>query len=153
MHQPPTIDSLISAQKELLAFAYNSAAAYTNLILGAGYVGYFATWAFLKDRLTPLTELWSALLVLVSLLSFILFEVYKSFYVSQSLLSLQRAVQDPAHFLQRVQEYERDRQARDIRMGRIWATTFWFCLLTGFAGGLIFISAVVHAIFLRYQGS
>ena len=153
MNQPPTIDSLIAAQKEILAFAYNSAAAYTNVILGAGYVGYFATWAFLRDRLTPLTELWSALLVLASLLSFILFEVYKSFYLSQSLLSLQRAVQDPAHFMQRIQEYERDRQARDIRMGRIWASTFWFCLSTGVVESLIFIAAVVHAIVLRYQAS
>lgn len=144
------IDSVIAANKELLAYAFNSAAAYTNIVLGAGYAGYFATWAFMKDRLTPLTSLWAALLVLLSLLSFILFEVYKTFYISQSLLSLQNVVKDPSHFVQHIQEFEKDKQARDLRMGKIWVRTFLFTLLTAVMGGLTLISAIVHGLLLSY---
>jgi hypothetical protein len=91
--------------------------------------------------------------MLVSLLSFILFEVYKSFFVSKSVLSLHRAIADLAHFVQRLQDYELERQRRDLQMAKVRASTFWFTLLTGLAAGLALISVVVHGIFLRYAGS
>ena len=54
---------LLDAQKELLSAAFSRANAYTNLILGAGYAGFFAVWAFTKDHLTPPQLFWSALFV------------------------------------------------------------------------------------------
>ncbi|HEV7607227.1 MAG TPA: hypothetical protein VGO61_07810 [Steroidobacteraceae bacterium] len=153
MTTPPQIDSAIAAQKEILAFSYNSAAAYTNVILGAGYVGYFATWTFIHDRLTPSTELWTALLVLISLLSFICFEVYKSFYISQSLQSLHRVVSDPTHFIRRANEYNKTMQALTIQMFSVWRWAFWITLSTGIAGAGVLISAVVHGLFLHYAAS
>ncbi len=150
MTTSPQSDSVIAAQKELLAFSYNSAAAYTNLILGAGYVGYFAAWTFVHDRLTPVTELWTALLVLLSLLSFICFEVYKSFYISRSLQSLHLVVSDPAHFVRRVDEYDKSMQALTIQMFTIWRWAFWITLTTGIAGAGVLISAIVHGLVLHY---
>ncbi len=150
---PPTIESVLDAQKAILAFSYNSAAAYNNVVLGAGYVGYFATWAFMHDRLTPTTELWTALLVILSLLSFILFEVYKSYYVSQQLRGLYAIVADPDHFLQRLLDFEKTRQAIDIRMFKIWAWAFWITLITGLCGSGVLISAIVHGLFLHYLAS
>jgi hypothetical protein len=153
MTVPHPVDSLVAAHKEILAFSYNSAAAYTNVILGAGYVGYFATWSFVHDRLTPLTELWTALLVLVSLLSFICFEVYKSFYISQSLEALHVVVSDPAHIVQRTAEYEKKMESLSIQMFTTWRWAFWITLTTGIAGASVLISAVVHGLFLHYLGS
>jgi hypothetical protein len=126
----PQQQELLDAQKELLASSFNQAMAYTNVILGAGYAGFFATWAFTRDKLSPRETLWSAFLLTVSLLSFVLFEVYRSFYTSRQLLGLSRAVNDPANIAQRLLEWQRERHSVEIRFGRIWATTFWITLLT-----------------------
>jgi hypothetical protein len=140
----------LDAQKELLASAYSSAAAYTNIILGAGYAGFFATWAFMRERLTPATELWAALLVLVSLLSFILFEVYKSFYISRSLLSLERAVGNTDNFSALLAMHKVEAQRLALQFGSVWLRSFWFILLTGVGGGVVLICAVIHGLLLHY---
>ncbi len=143
---------LLEANKELLSHAYDRGMAYTNLILGAGYAGFFTTWSFTKDRLSERQTLWSALLVSLSLISFVVFEVYKTFYLSQSLLGLTRAVQDPANINRLIEEWQRDARSAQIRFGRIWATTFWFTLLTGLLGGAILIYSFVRALFQSYFG-
>jgi hypothetical protein len=142
--------NLLDAQKELLSSSFSRASAYTNLILGAGYAGFFAVWAFTRDQLTPPQVLWSALLVTVSLLSFVVFEVYKNFYLSRALLSLARAVADEANFAVRILEWKRDQQAREIRFGRIWASAFWLTLLFGFGGGLVLVYAFVRGLLRWY---
>lgn len=137
---------LLETQKELLSSAYSQAQAYTNVILGAGYAGFFAAWGFTRDQLTPTQVLWSALLVTLSLLSFVLFEVYKSFYTSQALLGLSRTVQDPSQFAQLLEKWKLERRSAEIRFGRIWASTFWITLLSGLAGGLVLIYSFVSSL-------
>jgi len=146
----PQQQQVLDAQKELLSFGFNRAMAYTNLILGAGYAGFFATWTFTRDQLSARGTLWSALLVTLSLLSFVLFEVYKSFHISRTLVGLSRAVADPVNLAQRLLDWQRERYSVEIRFGRIWAATFWFTLLTGLAGGSILIVAFVRALIRSY---
>ena len=43
---------LIDAQKEIISFSYSQGMAYANLIIGAGYAGFFATWAFTRRLLS-----------------------------------------------------------------------------------------------------
>lgn len=142
---------LLEAQKELLSSAYSQAQAYTNLILGAGYAGFFAAWGFTRDQLSPPQILWSALLVTLSLLSFVLFEVYKSFYTSQALLGLSHTVQNPAQFPQLLEKWKADRRSADIRFGRIWAGTFWVTLLSGLGGGIVLIYGFVASLINLYS--
>jgi hypothetical protein len=141
---------LLEAQKELLSAAYSQAQAYTSLILGAGYAGFFAAWGFTRDQLSAPQILWSALLVTLSLMSFVLFEVYKSFYVSRALLALGRTVQDPAQFPQLLENWKAERRDADIRFGRIWAGSFWVTLPSGLGGGLILIYGFVSSLIKLY---
>jgi hypothetical protein len=141
--QSPGAQELLDAQKELLSASFSRANAYTNLILGAGYAGFFAVWAFTRDQLSPPQVLWSALLVTLSLLSFVCFEVYKNFYISHALLGLARAVQDEEHFAVRILEWKQDQQVRELRFGKIWASVFWLTLLSGLGGGLILVYAFI----------
>jgi len=141
---------LLDANKELLAHAYDRGMAYTNLILGAGYAGFFATWTFTRDRLTDRQTLWSALLVSLSLISFVLFEVYKTFFVSRTLLALSRAVQNPTEVVRRLAEWQQIVEASQIRFGRIWAYTFPFTLFTGLAGIGILVYAFICALLKSY---
>jgi len=58
---------ILEAQKELLAHTFSQAQAYTNVILVAGYAGFFAIWSFIKPELTKATVFWSGLLISLSL--------------------------------------------------------------------------------------
>ena len=148
--QPLVNQQLLDAQKELLSAMYSRANAYTNLILGAGYGGFFAIWAFTRDQLTAPQVLWSALLVLLSLLTFVAFEVYKNFHISRALLSLNRAVEDEEHFAARILEWKRDQHEREIKFGQIWARAFWFTLVSGFGGGLVLVYAFIRELVRWY---
>jgi hypothetical protein len=140
----------VELQKEVLSASFNQAQAYTNIVLGAGYAGFFAVWAFTREQLTAPQALWSALLVAISLLSFVLFEVYKARYVSRLLLTLSNTLNDETRFLPALAEWKRQQQAHDLRFGVIWAKTFWFALSTGVAGGLILLYAFVQALLRWY---
>ena len=148
--QPFVNKQLLDAQKELLSAAFSQARAYTNLILGAGYGGFFAVWAFMRGQLTAPQVLWSALLVTLSLISFVAFEVYSSFYNSRALLNLARAVEDEAHFATRILEWKRDQQRRNIRFGKIWGSVFAVTFLTGFSGGLVLLYAFIRGLVRWY---
>ena len=105
---------------------------------------------FYADQLTAPQVLWSALLVLLSLLTFVAFEVYKNFYISRALLGLNRAVEDEADFAARILEWKRDQHGREIRFGQIGARAFWFTLISGFGGGLVLMYAFIRELVRWY---
>jgi hypothetical protein len=144
----------VEAQKEVLAGIYSQAMAYTNLVIGAGYVAFFATWAFTRSFLTPRQILWSALLMTISVLAFVAFEVYKSFFISLSVLKLDKATHavNDASFVKAIQEYERDQRTRQIVAGRVWIVAFAVCVVTGFGAGLVLLYAFVENLLWDYRG-
>jgi len=148
---PVIVDrELLSAQKELLAHAFGQAQAYTNVVLAAGYAGFFAIWSFLKPELSKVQIFWSALLVSVSLATFILWEVYQVSYRSRSLLSLARAVDDPARFHEHMLKYRQSEQDRLIELKRLWVGTYAVTVLTGFAGVGVLLWAFVQTLWRHY---
>lgn len=141
---------LLEAQKELLSSSYSKAGAYTNMVLGLGYAGFFGLWALTKEYLTNIQVLWSALLMAISLLIFILFEVYKNFHISQSLLGLESAVSDPQNFRQKISRWKSESHVKTIRFGKIWSSVFWATVATGMGGALILIYAFIVNLFKLY---
>lgn len=83
---------IIEAQTKVVTASCNSAAAYTNLIMLGGYAGYFGLWQLTREHLSKTQALWVALLILISLLTFIAFEVIKIF------LSRERYSRRPRYF-------------------------------------------------------
>ena len=150
LQQSPAQQQLLDAQKELLSAAFSQANAYTNLILGAGYAGFFAAWAFTKDRLTVTELFWSALLVTCSLFIFVTFELVKAFYTGTAYIGLARVVADEANFMSHLAQFKKARHASDIRFGKIWLYVFLVTAITGLAGGGILISAFVRNLFQLY---
>lgn len=141
---------LLNAQKELIAHAFGQAQAYTNVVLLAGYAGFFGIWSFLKPELSKSQLFWSALLVSLSLAAFILWEVYQSFYRSRSILSLARTVEDPARFSELVEQYRLDEFDRVITLRRVWVVAFSFCVVTGFGGVCVLLWAFVQTLWSLY---
>ena len=93
---PPT-DEEVQAEKvrDLLVHihtrVFERAAAYTNLVMFGGYAAAFAVWNFTRSHLTYRSEIVIALLLTVSLMAFVFFEVFKM-AVGTGALSRQRAL-------------------------------------------------------------
>ena len=70
-------EKMVEAVSKLVTTTYDKAVAYTNLILIAGYASFFALLGATKSLLHERTTVIAALLMAISVSSFILFEVYK----------------------------------------------------------------------------
>lgn len=143
---------LLDAQKELISSSYSQAMAYTNLIIGAGYAGFFATWAFTRHLLSDLLVLWSALLISISLIVFVGFEVYKMFYISRDNLELGEAVSDPENFEMLIMQFHQKQQTRVISFGKIWARSFGIIVVTGFAVAGLLMTSFIFGLIDQYKG-
>lgn len=149
--QPFTVQrDLLQAQKELLSEGFQRANAYTNLILGAGYAGFFAVWAFTRAELSTALIFWSAILVTISLLTFVSFEVFRTLYNGIAMLELSRAVEDEANFAIHLAAWKRKQQTRNIWLGNIWLPAFTMSAVSGFGGALILGYAFIRGLIRLY---
>ena len=117
---------IIDAHIKILSASYDKAIAYTNIIIIAGYASFFAMWSFTKEFLSPREVLWSALIMSISIVTFVFFEVYKMYFTSWALLSLANVTSDPGtttdpnKLLAGMQEHDKQARERVVRFGRIW---------------------------------
>ncbi len=72
------LQEFIRKQKEIITSSYEQAKNYSNIIMMGGYAGLFAIWNFTKSYLLCWQVMVVGLLSLVSVLTFVLFEVYGS---------------------------------------------------------------------------
>lgn len=141
---------LLEAQKELLASSFSQAQAYTNVILAAGYAGFFAVWAFVKGELSRGAVLWSALLVTLSLAMFVAWEVFGMYMRSRMLIGIAQAVAQPERFEELMLSHRKAAQERSIVFGKVWLFTVWGTVLTGAGAFCILLYAFVHGLWLTY---
>ena len=141
---------LLNAQKELVAHTFTQAQAYTNVVLLAGYAGFFAIWAFLKPDLSKGQVFWSGLLIALSLATYVLWEVYQSFSRSRSILGLANAVATPERFHELLERYRVAEQDRLIQMRRAWVVAFSVTVVSGVLAILVLLAAFVQVLFALY---
>ena len=148
-----TIDrQVIEAQKELLAHTFSQAQSYTNVILIAGYAGFFAIWTQFGADMTRATRFWSGLLISLSVAGFIAWEVYGMIQRSQAMLGIARAVNDPERFEELMDQQRATEHERAIQVGRAWLFALPFIAGTGFLALSIILSAFIHGLWLTYHG-
>jgi hypothetical protein len=126
----------INAIKEIVTHTYSRAAAYTNLILVAGYVAFFTVWTTMKPDLNKALALSSGLLVLISVLLFVFSEIYKMYTGTLYFAKLQKELaQKPSPTL--VQDIEAAEQEFNARALRVWRIVFIPTVLLGCSGGIL----------------
>lgn len=141
---------LVNVQKELLAHAYGHAQAYASVVLLAGYAGFFGIWSYLKQDLSKGQVFSSGFLIALSLSAYISWEVYQSYYRSQALLGLNKALQNPENLADLLEEHNKTQQDRTITYGRIWIFVFGFTVLTGFSAVSILMYAFIETLWTMY---
>jgi hypothetical protein len=83
---------MIDLQNKIASTLYDKSITYTNLIIMAGYAGFFGLWSYTKNLLTTKQVFWSALFLIISLSVFVFFEVGKMIFNSCFMLSRNSAI-------------------------------------------------------------
>lgn len=142
-------NEIVDAQIEIMSAAYDKSIAYGNVIIIAGYASFFAMWSFTKEYLSARQVLWSAILMSISVLCFVLFEIWKMFVSGKLLLQYQRAVaeltqsNDPNQFIQTMRDHGKKEQKMTIAFGKIWYFNLMICIPTGLiAFGILFYAFI-----------
>ena len=147
------VNEFIEIQMKVISASYEKAMAYTNLIIVAGYAGFFALWQITKDFLSRNQVLSSALLMLISVVLFVVFEIYKAYYSSRRLLDIGTILNDPenqsslATLVSEIEKHNLDEQKRYVRFGRIWHVVFILTVLSGLSAAFILAYALVRSLF------
>lgn len=149
------IDLVVETQIRIIAGSYEKANAYTNLIILAGYAGLFALWQFTRDILSRTQVLTAALLILISIVVFVIFEIYKAHYTSRLLRQYLGVVQQPQNrtsperLLSAMNTFEDAERAAAIHFVRFWQVVFWLTTVTGVSAALVLGYALVRALLRR----
>ena len=100
---------------------YDKAMAYTNLIILAGFAGFFAVWSSMKDHLSSMEMFASALCITISLTAFIFWEVLGMLVRSKSMKAVLLVLNaPPGEFSRAMAKHQNLEQHRNILMFRVW---------------------------------
>src|SRR5438067_6391791 len=78
----PPADPFAAQRKAVLDYAEivsKHTGSYTQILLGAGYAGFFAIWSGTREFIGPRTRVLTGLMISISLVVFIAFEVFRVF--------------------------------------------------------------------------
>ena len=147
--QEKVANALADAQQKMVTVSYDKAASYTTVIIFGGYAGFFAIWQLSKEYLTKPQVLWSALLILVSLLVFVMFEVYKMTYTSRIIINQMHALQLPGvrtnpEVLGKALQTMAEQQVAPM----VWFVRIWIVVLIISIGCAVTASAILSCAFI-----
>lgn len=138
---------IIEDQKQMLSTIYDRANVYNTIILLIGYTGFFSLWVLIKDEITSKQALWSAIFISISLLSFVLFEVYKMIYSTWMILRWKKDLIDKTSencdFVSNYKKFKKKIDTANILHIWIWIIQLIIVIPTGFAAASIMIYAFI----------
>jgi hypothetical protein len=132
----------------ILSALYDRAASYTNLILAAGYAGFFAVWSTMKDTLTTTESLIAALSVTFSLAVFVFWEVGVMVWAAKDLGAVQQALNaPPGKFEKLIEQAKLSQEKRAVAVRRMWFVILLATIVPGLVGtGVLMYSFVCQLV-------
>ena len=128
----------------LVSSTYDKASTYSKLIIGLGYGGFFTAWSGTRQYLSPTALVGSALLVTVSLVLFVVFEIWQAMIVSHLSLDFEDSVKQAAGNIGTALQTHNAKASRLFKPLRsAWYFVFPASAVTGLLGAFILIYAFV----------
>ncbi|MGQ7817250.1 hypothetical protein ACUTAH_16550 [Metapseudomonas furukawaii] len=133
------VDKQIEAIQQLNEKIVSSSVNYTNFILAAGYAGFFAFWATLSERIPAGIYALTGLLILLSLVLFIGWEIIKMVWgaVHMRRISTLLAGQKGPHI---VAQYEAAYASYQQRTHAVWVFFLVPTVVTGLGAAFALIA-------------
>ncbi len=143
--------SEISILESINAAQYDQAARYTSVIIVAGYAAFFAMWSSVKDDLSRVCVLWAGVLMMVSIVLFVGFEVSKMILMGiahQRVMRAAEGVRAP-HLASAIQDVI---AVENRRILRLWKWALVPTVVFGFGSAAILGWAFVDGLVEWYRG-
>jgi hypothetical protein len=138
------LQDFIEKQKQVITSGYEQAKNYTNIIMMGGYAGLFAIWSFTKGDLDKWQSLAVGLLALLSILSFVIFEIYGVWLRSTQTISLLKQLEEAKKLDKFPDDYGKAEMKRMETASKVWPFFFFFTLATGVLAGMILIYSFIE---------
>lgn len=138
MKQDQIVEKQINAFIQLNEKLLSNATAYTNLIMVAGYAGFFAFWSTLSGKIP--TWLFNAcgLAITLSLTLFITWEIVKMFWSAKHMRATQ-AILAKRPQADVITEFERAFQEFNARTQKVWLVFLVPTVLSGMTAATLLI--------------
>ena len=120
-------DKDIAMMMQMAEKQMTQATSYTNLILVAGFAGYFAFWSTLVTKLPSWLYALSGLLALLSLLLFISWEVIKSTWGTVHLNRINKMILKTVRGPNALKIIDAAASSHNVRINKLW---LWFLVPT-----------------------
>ncbi len=111
---------ILETQKELITHSYSQAMAYTNLIMLGGFASFFGLWKLTEPYLLKWQIFLSALLMMISVTTFVVFEIYKMIVNGRVAFSLAKTVEDPQKFIFNLMNHKAKVSKITVGLQRVW---------------------------------
>jgi len=147
----------LDSQIKLASAIFDKAMAYTNLIIMAGYAGFFGLWSITKDNLTPKQVFWSALFLLISGSSFVFFETVKMIFNNIFMLSRNSALkrlpgeQNIDEIINILKEHDKTTESRHVKFIYFWIIALIIIIPTALIGVSILMYSFIVNLLAQYN--
>lgn len=126
---------------------FDKSSAYFNIIIVAGYVAFFTVWKIMQHLMSKEAMLWSALLISISCLVFIMWQIIVLIIHTLNSKMLAHAFQGPPETLmKRIEECQQRQSLNNIRLMKYWIWQLLLTVLPGLAGAIIMINSFLSSL-------
>jgi hypothetical protein len=130
------MDNVVKSQLQV----FERAQAFSNAMILAGYAGIFGLWSLSKDALTRTTIDVVALLVGVSLIIYVTWEIYGMIMRANSGFRFQKLIgKQPAEFFKLAVDYDTEQRKIGARVAVHWRFAVIPSIVLAYIGALILI--------------
>lgn len=125
---------------------FSNAQTYTTVVIFGAYAAFFAIWSFTKDDMTRGQLYWTAILMGVSILVFVLFEVFKMLMTSFELIRLSRLalreLPPSQFFIKRAAAKQHSMRLTNMLVLPAWGLAVLVTLATGIPAAIILLASL-----------
>jgi ferric-dicitrate binding protein FerR (iron transport regulator) len=145
-------DKQVQAALEITSRMQSGHAAYTNLVIAAGYAAYFTLWSTLKSDLPNRLYSLSGLMITLSLLIFMSWEITKMIWSAVAFHNIEKRLASRSASPEAVTKWQQEILSFDRQVSRVW---IWFLvptILFGLSSSLCLIGFFAWRLWGAFNG-
>ncbi len=140
----------VRAVSELNEKIWDQATVYITVVMGLGYGALFAVWGFTRSQMNQGADAVVGFLLALSVGSFVAYEVYKVWHVSNGLKRAMEIFEEHGHtvkFVEKLAEHQKNRIQDKLHAARFWPMSFLVSAASGFGAALLLLAHFLFLIF------